>query len=230
MPTILLLCVLAALAAPREPTDAYQRDRENLAANLSRAGIHDQRVLAAMRTVPRHLFVPQPYRLFAYADRPLPIGLGQTISQPYIVAIMTESLEVNGSHRVLEIGTGSGYQAAVLSGLAREIFSVELEPELASAAKERLQRLGYSNVVVKQGDGYEGWAEKAPFDRIIVTAAPPEIPRKLIEQLKPGGRLIAPVGTEGQWLEIVDKSLSGRITSRRTLPVIFVPMRPAPKR
>jgi protein-L-isoaspartate(D-aspartate) O-methyltransferase len=229
MRTILLLCALAGSAGQRKPVDEFQRERETLAEHMSKAGIRDERVLAAVRSVPRELFVPEAHRSLAYADSPLPIGLGQTISQPYVVAVMTESLEVKNTHRVLEIGTGSGYQAAILSGLAGEIFSIELEPELALAAKERLHRLGYSNVVVKQGDGYEGWAEKAPFDRIIVTAAPPEVPKKLIEQLKPGGRLIAPVGTGAQWLEIVDKALDGRLTKRRTLAVRFVPMRPASK-
>ena len=225
--SIPFLFALTAGVDQKGATDAYQRQRDSLVDGLSRTGVRNQRVLSAFRSVPRHLFVPEMYRRAAYEDHPLPIGFGQTISQPYIVAVMTEALDLKPSHRVLEIGTGSGYQAAILSVLAAEIYSIELEPELASAAKERLQRLGYSNVIVKHGDGYEGWVAKAPFDRIILTAAPPEIPQILIDQLKRGGRLIAPVGIGVQWLEIVDKALNGRVTRRQTLAVEFVPMRPA---
>ena len=171
--------------------------------------------------------MPEAYRSSAYLDTPLPIGLGQTISQPYIVAAMTELLDAGPHDRILEIGTGSGYQAAVLSGLAAEIYTIELEPELARTASERLRTVGYRNIFVKQGDGYLGWPEKAPFDRIIVTAAPPAVPAALIDQLKPGGKLVAPVGTTDQWLQVIDKTRDGRINKRTVLPVKFVPMRHA---
>lgn len=193
---------------------------------LSREGIRDARVLAAIRAVPRHLFVPEDYRASAYADTALPIGLGQTISQPYIVAAMTEMLSAGAGDRVLEIGTGSGYQAAVLSRLASEVYSIELEPKLARSASARLRTLGYRNVIVKEDDGYQGWAEKAPFDRIIVTAAPPSVPGALMDQLKRGGKLVAPVGTGDQWLQVIEKTSDGRVKTRNALPVKFVPMRP----
>jgi protein-L-isoaspartate(D-aspartate) O-methyltransferase len=188
--------------------------------------VNDPAVLHAMRSVPRHLFVPASVVEFAYRDQPLPIGFNQTISQPYIVALMTELLDVKRDHAVLEIGTGSGYQAAVLSLLARQVYTVELIPELALAAAQRLLKLGYSNVVVKAGDGYRGWPEKAPFDRIILTAAPPEIPQALIQQLKRGGKLVAPVGGADQALILLTKGTDGRIKQRAVLPVLFVPMVP----
>jgi protein-L-isoaspartate(D-aspartate) O-methyltransferase len=188
--------------------------------------VNDPAVLHAMRSVPRHLFVPASVAELAYHDQPLPIGFNQTISQPYIVALMTELLDVKRDHAVLEIGTGSGYQAAVLSLLARQVYTVELIPELALAAAQRLLKLGYSNVVVKAGDGYRGWPEKAPFDRIILTAAPPEIPQALIQQLKRGGKLVAPVGGADQALILLTKGTDGRIKQRAVLPVLFVPMVP----
>ncbi|NOZ04713.1 MAG: protein-L-isoaspartate(D-aspartate) O-methyltransferase [FCB group bacterium] len=189
-------------------------------------GVQDTSVLAAMKSVPRHLFVPEDLRSAAYSDRPLPIGYGQTISQPYIVAYMTELLEVNPEHKVLEIGTGSGYQAAVLSRLAREVYTIEIIPELGNAAAERLRELGYDNVTVRIGDGYQGWPEEAPFDRIIVTAAPEQIPPKLVEQLKPGGRMVIPTGPQwwGQDLLVVEKREDGSIKTINTIPVRFVPM------
>ena len=205
--------------------DGFTRQREALVQHLAARGIRSERVLAAMRTVPRHLFVPDSLRDRAYDDTALPIGLGQTISQPFVVAAMTELLDAGARDRVLEIGTGSGYQAAVLAELAGEVYSIELEAELARTAADRLRGLGYRNTVVKQGDGYTGWKEKAPFDRIIVTAAPPAIPRPLIEQLKPGGRLVAPVGVEDQWIHVVEKRRDGRVSDRAVLPVLFVPMR-----
>jgi protein-L-isoaspartate(D-aspartate) O-methyltransferase len=162
----------------------------------------------------------------AYADQPLPIGHNATISQPYIVAIMTQLLEPSKEQRVLEIGTGSGYQAAVLSPLVREVYTIEIVPELAKSADQALNRLGYKNITVRQGDGYKGWPEKAPFDRIILTAAPPELPQALIDQLAPGGRLVAPVGRAYQELVVIDKTEDGKLRRRRSIPVRFVPMVP----
>jgi len=186
--------------------------------------VRDPRVLEAMRKVPRHRFVPPALIPRAYDDSPLPIGYDQTISQPFIVAHMTEALGIQGSHKVLEIGTGSGYQAAVLGELARTVYTIEIVPELARGAAATLKALGYSNVQVRAGDGYAGWPEHAPFDRIMLTAAPEEIPKPLIDQLAPRGRLLAPVGAQGavQWLTIVEKTPQG-VTQRRTLPVRFVP-------
>jgi protein-L-isoaspartate(D-aspartate) O-methyltransferase len=177
-----------------------------------------------MMEVPRHLFVPEPVRARAYGDLPLPIGDGQTISQPYIVALMSQLLGAGADHRVLEIGTGSGYQAAVLSLLAKEVFSIELVPRLATDAREKLGKLGYANVTVRAGDGYQGWPEQAPFDRIILTAAPDEIPPALLDQLKPGGRLVAPVGDSRQQLVVVEKDFNGQLRRRTILGVRFVPM------
>jgi len=186
-------------------------------------GIKDARVLSAMLKVERHRFVPKEYQNMAYSDQPLPIGEGQTISQPYIVALMTELLELKGRERVLEIGTGSGYQAAVLAELAKEVYSIEIVETLASQARDRLLELGYRNIYVKAGDGYLGWPEAAPFDAIIVTAAPEHIPKPLIEQLKNGGRLVVPVGLYTQELKKIVKH-SGKIETIDIIPVIFVPM------
>jgi protein-L-isoaspartate(D-aspartate) O-methyltransferase len=188
--------------------------------------VRNPAVLQAMRRVPRHLFMPESVRSMAYEDHPVPIGYGQTISQPYIVAVMTELLEAAKEHKVLEIGTGSGYQAAVLSLLAKHVYSIEIVPELARSAAATLAKLGYKNVTVRQGDGYKGWPEEAPFDRIIVTAAPPELPQALLDQLKPGGKLVAPVGSTvwGQDLVVVDKTAQGKIRRRSVFPVMFVPM------
>jgi len=187
-------------------------------------GVSNPEVLAAMRSVPRELFVPEDGRREAHQDHPISIGFGQTISQPYIVAVMTELLDPKKSHRVLEIGTGSGYQAAVLSGLVGELYSLEIVPELARSAAETLRRLDFRNVTVREGDGYQGWPDKAPFDRIILTAAPPEIPQVLLDELKPGGRLVAPVGVGVQNLVVVQKAADGRTTTRTVLQVRFVPM------
>jgi protein-L-isoaspartate(D-aspartate) O-methyltransferase len=191
-------------------------------------GIRDRAVLEAMRATPRHLFVPAEQRQSSYEDHPLPIGHGQTISQPYIVAFMSELLGVKPGDRVLEIGTGSGYQAAVLSPLAAEVYSIEVVRELAESSGALLKSLGYKNVTVRFGDGYKGWLEKAPFDRIILTAAPPAIPQALIAQLKPGGRLVAPEGRTllEQELVLLEKSGEGRVQRRSVLPVRFVPMVP----
>lgn len=159
-------------------------------------GITDRRVLEALAKVPRHLFVPEALWHQAYSDRPLPIGYGQTISQPYIVALMTEALELRGDERVLEVGTGSGYQAAILAELAKQVYSVERMPELAKRARRILDRLGYGNVLIRVGDGSKGWPERAPFDAIIVTAGAPKVPKALLQQLKIGGRMVIPVGDE----------------------------------
>ncbi|RKY63765.1 MAG: protein-L-isoaspartate O-methyltransferase [Candidatus Latescibacterota bacterium] len=219
----LLLCVLL-LSACREGTEDYARARERMVEEQIEArGIKDSLVLAAMRKVPRHLFVPERYRSEAYADHPLPIGYGQTISQPYIVAYMTEALRLKGGEKVLEIGTGSGYQAAVLAEIADSVFTIEIIPELAESARERLRRLGYKNIFVLCGDGYRGWPEHAPFDAIIVTAAPDHIPGPLVEQLKVGGRMVIPVGSVYQELFLVVKTERG-VEKRPLLPVRFVPM------
>lgn len=199
--------------------------KEMVLKQIQGRGVKDPRVLWAMRTVPRHLFVPEKYSKEAYADRPLPIGHDQTISQPYIVAYMTEALGLKGDERVLEIGTGSGYQAAVLSMLVREVYSIEIIEPLAEEAARRLKELGYENVEVRCGDGYLGWPDKAPFDAIIVTAAPPEIPQELVKQLKVGGRMVLPVGVGSQDLIRVTKTQSG-IRKENLLPVRFVPMVP----
>ena len=187
-------------------------------------GIADPRVLAAMRKVPRERFVPADLAARAYDDRPLPIGQGQTISQPYIVAYMTETLRTAPTQRVLEIGTGSGYQAAVLGELVREVYTIEIVSALATRARGVLDALGYRNVHVRDGDGYAGWPEHAPFDRILLTAAPATIPQPLLDQLAPGGLLVAPVGAQGetQWIVVAEKT-GGGIVERKTIPVQFVP-------
>ena len=184
------------------------------------------RVMAAMAKVPRHEFVPAGDRRNAYANRPLSIGHGQTISQPYIVALMTDFMDVKPGDRVLEIGTGSGYQAAVLAELAGTVYTVEIVEALAREAKARFERLGYRNIVARTGDGYRGWPEHAPFDSIMVTAAPREVPQPLIDQLKPGGRLVVPVGGQasGQSLLLVEKRADGMVTRRHVLGVRFVPL------
>lgn len=183
-------------------------------------------VIAAMRTVPRHEFVPEPLRAHAYANRPLPIGEGQTISQPYIVALMTDLADVGPESVVLEVGTGSGYQAAVLAEIVRHVYTIEIVERLGRRAAETLARLGYDNVTVRIGDGYRGWPELAPFDAIVVTAAPDAVPPPLIEQLKTGGKLVVPVGPEGrgQSLQVLEKGLDGEITATDVLPVRFVPL------
>lgn len=189
-------------------------------------GVSDERVIKAMNDVPRHLFVKESLRDLAYADGPLPIGHNQTISQPYIVAYMTEILQPDTHHIVLEVGTGSGYQAAILSKLVNHVYSIEIIPELGKEAANRLDKLGYDNVTVKIGDGYNGWEEHSPFDRIIVTAAPEQIPKKLVDQLKSGGLMILPVGKTsfGQDMRIVKKDRTGQVTTQETIPVRFVPM------
>ncbi len=190
---------------------------------IAARGVDDARVLAAMRRVPRHLLVPEAQRALAYQDHPLPIGHGQTISQPFIVGFMTAALELDGSERVLEIGTGSGYQTAVLAELAEHVYSIEIVAPLAETARAALAELGYQNVSVRAGDGYRGWPEEAPFDAIIVTAAPGHVPEPLLEQLAVGGRMIVPVGGLLQELVLLTRSQAG-ITRERVLPVRFVPM------
>lgn len=194
--------------------------------DLTGCPVLSERVLGALRAVPRDHFVPVERREWAYADMPLPIGLGQTISQPFIVALMTELLELKPDAVVLEIGTGSGYQAAVLAQLARQVYSVERIPELAEAARRRLRELGYANVEVLAADGSQGWEEHAPFDSIMVTAAAEEVPPALVRQLKPGGRLVIPVGAQyrSQDLRLLHKDERGVVKSRSVLPVVFVPL------
>ena len=188
--------------------------------------VKDPNVLHAMQIVPRHAFMPVSQRRYAYADRPLPIEHNQTISQPYIVAFMTDALKLRPDSKVLEIGTGSGYQAAVCAEIAREVYTIEIVEGLAKTAKERLKKLGYKNVFVKAGDGFFGWPDKGPFDAIIGTAAAKRIPKPLIEQLKPGGRMIIPTGSAYgfQYLELVRKDKEGKIRKSRVMPVRFVPM------
>lgn len=239
MKNLLLLVLLAMLARcttnreqitrdeiMRESTQStteYARERAALIEELSRSGIRDQRVLRAMARVPRHRFVPPEIVPHSYANEPMPIGSSQTISQPYVVAYMSEMLQLSGDEKVLEVGTGSGYQAAVLGELAREVYSIEIVPELARFGAANLAATGYTNVTVREGDGYAGWPEHAPFDAIIVTAAPDHIPPKLVEQLAVGGRLVIPVGDYYQEIVVVTKTEQG-VVEKRTLPVRFVPM------
>ena len=214
----------SAQSAPR-PT-GYAAARQQMVARQIRArGVKDPRVLAAMSKVPREEFVPADQRPYAYDDTPLPIGEGQTISQPYIVALMTELLELRAGEKVLEIGTGSGYQAAVLAELTPKVYTIEILPNLAKRAEETLRRLGYESVKVRVGDGYQGWKEHAPFDAIIVTCAPEEVPQPLVEQLREGGRMAIPVGGQwtGQTLYRLEKR-GGKLKSTAVIPVRFVPM------
>ena len=209
---------------PESTEDEYTPMRERMVTrHIIRRGVSDKLVLAAMRKVPRHEFVPEGMKWRAYEDNPLPIGEEQTISQPYIVALMTELLGLKGGEKVLEIGTGSGYQAAILAEIAGQIYTIEIIESLATSADARLQRLGYKNVTVKFGDGYKGWKEHAPFDGVIVTAAPDHIPQPLVDQLKVGGRMVIPVGDYFQELKLLTKTKDG-VKERNTIPVTFVPM------
>jgi protein-L-isoaspartate(D-aspartate) O-methyltransferase len=204
--------------------ESFRTMREKMVETQIKArGVKDPRVLTAMLKVERHLFVPAANQFSAYADQPLPIGEGQTISQPYIVALMTELLELKGGEKVLEVGTGSGYQAAILGELAQEVYTIEIVEKLASSSKDLLSRLGYKNITVKAGDGYLGWPEVAPFDAVIVTCAPDHIPKPLLEQLKDGGRMVVPVGVYSQELKKITKRL-GKIETSNVIPVVFVPM------
>lgn len=211
-------------AAPTWTAARMQMVDEQIAAR----DIKSPRVLEAMRRVPRHEFVPEAMRGSAYIDSPLPIGHDQTISQPFIVAYMTDALELDATHRVLEIGTGSGYQAAMLGELAKEVYTIEIVAPLADRARQTLSKLGYKNVHVRTGNGYLGWPEQAPFDRVMVTAAPDEVPPALIEQLKVGGLMAIPVGVGVQELRILRRTATG-LETLRTLPVRFVPMTGKPK-
>jgi protein-L-isoaspartate(D-aspartate) O-methyltransferase len=221
--TTAVICLAPLLWA----ADPHSSARERMVRDqIERRGIRDADVLRVLRATPRHLFVPPTLAAEAYSDRPLPIGHGATISQPFIVARMTNLLDPRKSDRVLEIGTGSGYQAAVLAQLVAHVYTIELVAELAKSARETLERLGYRNLTVRAGDGYKGWPEAAPFDRIILTAAPSEVPQALIDQLAPGGRLVAPVG--GSWeqrLTVIDKGTDGKLRRRYEDAVMFVPMR-----
>lgn len=210
-------------AARLKMVEEIERLQASVASETGRAEI-SPRVLDAMRSVPRHEFVPEAERGSAYRNRPLPIGHGQTISQPFIVALMTDLLEIKPGDRVLEVGTGSGYQAAVLARLAAHVFSIEIVEPLGREAAETLARLGYTNVTTKIGDGYAGWPEHAPYDGIIVTAAPEHIPGDLIDQLKPGGRMVIPVGGFEQDLRVVNKRADGTTTTEEIIPVRFVPL------
>lgn len=192
-------------------------------AQLKARGINDQKLLMVMQKTPRHLFVPDNMQEYAYEDRPLPIGYNQTISQPYIVALMTEAANLHPDSKVLEIGTGSGYQAAILAELCHEVYTIELVEALGKLAQKCLKNMGYNNVHVKVGDGYKGWPEQAPFDAIIATAAPEDVPQSLLEQLKDGGRLVIPVGSISQELLRITRSKDG-FTKESILPVRFVPM------
>ena len=206
------------------PSDPYALARERMVREqIERRGVRDPRVLAALRSVPRHLFVPEALRLQAYDDTPLLIGEEQTISQPYIVGFMSEAIHPQPADRVLEVGTGSGYQAAVLASIVAKVFTIEILPALAEGARQRLADLGYRNVTTRTGDGFRGWPEEAPFDAIIVTAAPETVPSPLLDQLKLGGRLVIPIGTDDQRLVRVIRTARGY--DRETLlPVRFVPM------
>ena len=206
--------------------DAYQTRREAMVrTQITERGIRDKATLQAMRAVPRHLFVPPHLADSAYEDQPLPIGYGQTISQPYIVAFMTELIRPKATQKVLEIGSGSGYQAAVLAEIVKQVYTIEIVPELAQEASETLARLGYTNIHGKFGDGYLGWPDEAPFDAIIVTCAPDNVPPILIGQLREGGRLVIPVGAHGhpQQLYLLEK-INGKVQQRSVTSVIFVPM------
>ena len=217
----------AARGASEEKADAYERQRDRMVTHqLVRRGITDAHVIRAMRLVPRHLFVSKRFRRRAYHDGPLPIGHGQTISQPYVVALMTQLIRPGPGDRVLEIGTGSGYQAAVLGEIVREVYTVEIVPELAASARDRLAALGYENVHVKAGDGFYGWEEHAPFDAILVTAALDYVPPPLVAQLEVGGRLCMPVGREHevQSLMLYEKKPDGTIEERKVIEVRFVPL------
>jgi protein-L-isoaspartate(D-aspartate) O-methyltransferase len=232
--------IAATAAAPHRPTGfaatvaarpqaqeiAYREARMELVELLRNEGIRDEDVLEAIGEVPRERFVPESVRSQAYGNYPLPIGHGQTISQPYIVALMSELLDVESGDRVLEIGTGSGYQAAVLAALGCEVYSVEIIGALAESARDVLEELGYADVHVLHGDGYRGWPEHAPFDAVIVTAAPEEVPDALVDQLATGGRMVIPVGPVWgyQYLDVLEKGADGGIERRRTIPVRFVPM------
>ena len=239
----LLSCCVLLMCIPSDATESYftssqlqspssdatieqfewQR-RQMVEYQLRRRGIKDERVLAAMSKVPRHQFVDSSWRNLAYSDRPLPIGHHQTISQPYIVAYMTETAKISPEDKVLEIGTGCGYQAAILGEIAQKVYSIEIIPQLAEKARRTLSQLDYKNIEVKTGDGYQGWVENAPYDAILVTAAPEHIPQPLIDQLATNGKMVIPVGTWYQNMVVLTKT-EDRIVQKKTIPVRFVPMK-----
>lgn len=223
---IILIAGLTGLVQGAPSDDGFRETRQTMVARqLQRRDITDPRVLIAMGTVPRHRFVPEALGLLAYGDHPLPIGSGQTISQPYIVALMTQWAEVRPGDQVLEVGTGSGYQAAVLAELTDRVFTIELLPELARQAATRLKDLGYGRVRVKSGDGYQGWPEEAPFDAIVVTAAARQVPPALEAQLKEGGRLVIPVESAyGDQTLVRFRKVQGKLVEEASLPVRFVPL------
>lgn len=225
MAILIGLCTHAGIVASNQDVLAADRLRM-VAEQIAARDVRDARVLAAMRDVPRHLFVPPELQAQAYTDRALPIGYDQTISQPYIVALMTELARPRAADRALEIGTGSGYQAAVLSRLVSQVYTIEIVEPLARSGAERLKNLGYANVTVRAGDGYAGWPDMAPFDIIMVTAAPDHVPAPLVAQLKPGGRLVVPVGPVSavQELQLIEKDNAGRTRTTRVAPVQFVPL------
>jgi protein-L-isoaspartate(D-aspartate) O-methyltransferase len=214
----------AWLLGRTEAADFEARRSQMVDSQIANRGVTNAAVLNALRRVPRHEFVPEDLKGSAYEDRPLPIGYGQTISQPFIVAYMTEQLQLAPTDRVLEVGTGSGYQAAVLAGLSAQVYTIEIVEELARQAAKDLKRLGYTNVSVRAGDGYQGWPEAGPFDAIIVTCAPENVPQPLIDQLKDGGRMIIPVGESSSQELVVLKKKDRRLERTRVLPVRFVPM------
>jgi protein-L-isoaspartate(D-aspartate) O-methyltransferase len=225
---VVACALLVVAAAPPSDEEMTMKREQMVEKQMERRGITNPRVIEALRAVERHRFVPRAAQEEAYEDYPLAIGFGQTISQPYIVALMTEAIDPKPEDRVLEIGTGSGYQAAVLSLLVKDVYSIEIVEELGTAAADRLQQLGYGNVHVRIGDGYQGWPEHAPFDAILVTAAPPEIPPALVDQLAEGGRMVIPVGTSYQELLMVEKK-NGKVSKRVITVVRFVPMVPDKK-
>ena len=226
MKRILFTIIFLSISCKGHDNELYQLRMNMIETQIKKRGITDQTILDAMKEVNRHEYVQENFERLAYSDRPVPIGFGQTISQPYIVAFMSHKLNVASHHKVLEIGTGSGYQAAVLAELTDYVYTIEIIPELAKRAEKVLKKNDYDNITIRIGDGYKGWPEHAPFDRIMVTAAPKEIPEKLVEQLAPGGIMVLPVGETVmmQYLWLITKDNDGQIEKEKILPVRFVPM------
>tara|TARA_B100000519_G_scaffold36258_1_gene26023 strand:+ start:77 stop:766 length:690 start_codon:yes stop_codon:yes gene_type:complete len=226
MKRILFTIIFLSISCKGHDNELYQLRMNMIETQIKKRGITDQTILDAMKEVNRHEYVQENFERLAYSDRPVPIGFGQTISQPYIVAFMSHKLNVASHHKVLEIGTGSGYQAAVLAELSDHVYTIEIIPELAKRAEKVLKKNDYDNITIRIGDGYKGWPEHAPFDRIMVTAAPKEIPEKLVEQLAPGGIMVLPVGETVmmQYLWLITKDNDGQIEKEKILPVRFVPM------
>ena len=226
MKRILFTIIFLSISCKDHDNELYQLRMNMIETQIKKRGITDQTILDAMKKVNRHEYVQENFERLAYSDRPVPIGFGQTISQPYIVAFMSHKLNVASHHKVLEIGTGSGYQAAVLAELSDHVYTIEIIPELAKRAEKVLKKNDYDNITIRIGDGYKGWPEHAPFDRIMVTAAPKEIPEKLVEQLAPGGIMVLPVGETVmmQYLWLITKDNDGQIEKEKILPVRFVPM------